>query len=246
MEQEQTPTELIEGAEHALVNQEWATALDMFNRALAFLGPAQAGTAQPEIAEAHNGRGVALLELDRYGEAVKALETALILRPDMAGAYYNLGLAWEGLGHPENALHNYNRAIELEPHDAEAFFRRGGMYFALEEFERTVEDTTRAIELHGDEAGAVATGPYIARGLALHRLERYDQALADYSTSLTSDPRGAAEAFFYRALVYLDKGEALPARADLQAFMTMTDDLDGVLAEQAREIIEVLDKQESL
>ncbi len=239
---EDSPLHLIEQAELALVNQEWGSALDKFNRALIFLGHTTDEATAMEVAEAQNGRGVALLELERYGEAIKALEEAVTLRPEMAGAYYNLGLAWEGLGNIETALYNYSRAIELEPQDAEAYFRRGGIWFAKGEFEKTVEDAGKAIELHQGQTEAAATGPYIARGLALHQLQRYNEALADYSTALTTDPHGAVDAFFYRGLVFIDKGEVLPAHADLQAYLTLTDDLDGILATQAREIIEELDK----
>ncbi len=239
---EQSPKELIVQAEQALVNQDWADALEDFNLALVLLGPVDTGQPAALFAEAQNGKGVALLELSRYGEAIKAFEAALTISPDLAGTHYNLGLAWEGLGQLENALHNYTKAIELEPHDGEAYFRRGGIYFATEQFEKTVEDVTQALELHQDAGAVVAIGPYLARGLALHRLERYDEALADYSQVLAGDVGEGCEAYFYRALVFIDKGEALPARADLQAFLTVTPDVMGIQAEQAREIITELDK----
>lgn len=239
---EQSPKELIEQSEQALVNQDWDVALEGFNLALVLLGPVETGQPAALFAEAQNGKGVALLELARYGESVKAFEAALTIAPDLAGAHYNLGLAWEGLGQLENALHNYTKAIELEPHDGEAYFRRGGIYFATEQYEKTVEDATKAIELHRGDAAAVAVGPYLARGLALHRLERYEEALADYGAALSGGPRAACDAYFYRALVFIDKGEAFPARADLQAFLTLTPDAAGVQAEQAREIITELDK----
>ncbi len=242
--EQQSLADIVARAEQCLLNEEWPAALDLFNQVLAVLGPQPTASSIAEVANAQNGRGVALLELGRYAEAVKALETAVSLEPTMVGAFVNLGLSWEGLGHAENALYNYSRAIELEPHDAEVYFRRGGIWFAMEEFEKTVEDATQAIDLHRDQGDTIVTGPYIARGLARHRLEHYDLALADYSQAAATDPRGAAEAFFYRALVYMDKGDALSARADLQAYLMMTDDLDGLLAEQAREIIEELDKQE--
>jgi tetratricopeptide (TPR) repeat protein len=239
---EQSPKELIEQAEQALVNQDWDVALEGFNLALALLGPVQTGQPAALFAEAQNGKGVALLELGRYGESVKAFEAALTIKPDLPGAHYNLGLAWEGLGQLENALHNYTKAIELEPHDGEAYFRRGGVYFATEQYEKTVEDATQAIELHRADAAGAAVGPYLARGLALHRLEHYDEALADYNQALAAAPGEAWDAYFYRALVYIDKGEAYPAKADLEAFLTLTPDATGVQADQAREIIVELDK----
>jgi tetratricopeptide (TPR) repeat protein len=239
---EQSPKELIEQAEQDLVNQDWVAALEGFNLALALLGPVEGGQPAALFAEAQNGKGVALLEMERYGESVKAFEAALTIEPNLPGTHYNLGLAWEGLGQLETALHNYTKAIELEPHDGEAYFRRGGVYFALEQYEKTVEDATHTLELHQDDQAGAIVGPYIARGLALHRLERYDEAIRDYGRALSGDPREGCDAYFYRALVFIDKGEAFPARADLQAFLTLTPDPAGIQAEQAREMIAELDK----
>jgi tetratricopeptide (TPR) repeat protein len=225
---------LIAEAERALINEEWQYALTLFEQLLP-LAPDKA-----ERAEVLNGRGVALLKLERYEEAIAMLEEAQKLEPDKAEVYFNRALICENIGDFEGALAFYNRTIELKPDDAEAYFRRGGIYFQSHQFEETVADNTRAIELHSGEA---VTGPYIARGLAYHQLEQYPEALKDYSQALEIDPRGAADAYFYRALIHMDMEEALPARADLQAFLLMTDDLDGLLATQAHEIIEALDNE---
>jgi tetratricopeptide (TPR) repeat protein len=77
--------------------------------------------------------------------------------------------------------------------------------------------------------------------LSYYQLERLDEAIADYSKAVEIDPRGAAEAYFYRALAHIDQELALPARADLQAFLNLTPDSRGEMASQAREIIQELD-----
>lgn len=232
------PIELIRRAEQALVNEEWAEALFDFAEALTEL---HAENAPPEthLAEAYNGQGAALLQLGRYNEAIEALRRALNYQPDLAGAYFNLGLCYESLNEAESALEAYSQAIEREPNDAELYFRRGGIWFAMHEFQKTVEDASRAIELHPE--GAI-TGPYIARGLAYYQLEQYGMAQADFSEAMKADPRGAAEAYFYRALTYIDSSDAISARADLEAYLLMTDDINGPMAEQAREIIKELEK----
>lgn len=234
----QNPVELIHQAEQRLINEEWAAALLEFDEALALLHR-QPETPVPHFAEAYNGRGAALLQMGRYADAIEALRRALEYQSDLAGAYFNLGLCYEALGDAESSLLAYNRAIELEPNDAELYFRRGGVWFALEEFQNTVVDNTRAIELHPE--GAI-TGPYIARGLAYYRLEQYDKSQADFSEAINADPRAAAEAYFYRALTFIDTGDALSAQADLQAYLLMTDDPHSEMAEQAREIIKELER----
>jgi len=240
MTQPETPKagEYIRQGEQKLLNEEWAEALGDFEQAVALLQQAKE-PAMAHLAETQNGRGAALLQLGRYQEAINALRQAIVYQPDLAGAYFNLGLAYEGLDDSDQAIKVYSKAAELTPDDAEIYFRRGGIYFGREEFAKTVEDTSRAIELH-PEGSIVA--PYIARGLAYYRLEQYDKAAADFSEAMKSDPRSAAEAFFYRALVFIDKEDALSARADLQAYLLMSDDLDSPMAQQAREIIEELDK----
>ena len=84
-------------------------------------------------------------------------------------------------------------------------------------------------------------GPLLARGLCYFQQERLDDAIADYSRAVTLDPRGAVEAYFYRALAFIDQEKALPARADLGAFLNLTPDVDGEMASQAREIIKELE-----
>jgi tetratricopeptide (TPR) repeat protein len=237
-QENENPVELIQRAEQALVNEEWAAALLDFDEAIAGLHrPTEPPTAH--LAEAYNGRGAALLQMGRYNEAIEALRRALEYQPDLAGAFFNLGLCYEALNDSESALAAYDQALALAPNDAEFYFRRGGVHFVRQEFQQTVEDTTRAIELHPDEA---VTGPYIARGLAYFQLEQYDKAQADFGAAVEADPRGAAEAYFYRALTFIDMADALSARADLEAFLLMTDDPNGPMGVQAKEIIEELEK----
>jgi tetratricopeptide (TPR) repeat protein len=200
-------------------------------------------------AEAFNGRGSALLELGRVGEALAAFSAAIELDPNSAEAYFNRAqtLEAQGSGRLMEALADYNQAIELEPHDAEFYFRRGGLYFQYGDYGLAAMDNTQVIEMHtGVAQTEVLIGPYIARGLSYYQLERLDDAIADYSKAVEIDPRGAADAYFYRALAYIDQEQALPARADLQAFLTLTPDSRGEMATQAREIIQELDMLSSM
>lgn len=236
--------ELVRQGEATLLSGQWDAALNWFDKALVDLRPSASGQHSLLLAEAFNGRGVALLQMERLGEAIAAFSAAVELNPQLANAFFNRGLALEALGPGRftDALADYNRALELEPHDAEVYFRRGGLYFQRGDFGLAAADNTKVLELHASGgSGEAVIGPYIARGLAYHQLGQFDRASADYTQAVTIDPRGAADAYFYRALIYLDQEQILPARADLQAFLNLTPDSQGELAEQAREIIEELD-----
>jgi tetratricopeptide (TPR) repeat protein len=232
-------TDLTKQAEMALLNQDWAEALGKFDIVLVTLNQTAQTLPDVEMAEIFNGRGVALLQTGVPQQAIESFNRAIKLNPHMATAYFNRGLAWEASDNIPKTLEDYAKAIELEPNDAEVYFRRSAVYFMLEDFEKTVADATRAIEMH---TAAPVIGPLVGRGLAYHRLENLEAASQDYTRALEADPRAAADAYFYRALVFLDNEDALSARADLQAFLLMTDEPDGLLGMQAKEIIEELDK----
>ncbi len=248
---------LVQQGEDALVVSQWQAALTAFDRALEALRPASNNTLNirrgphavtevgPEVwAEAFNGRGVALLELGRSGEAVAAFGAAIELNPRLANAYFNRGMVLEsqGEGRFVEALSDYDRAIELEPHDAEVYFRRGGLFFQYGDYTRAAADNTVVLEMHDASGQSEALiGPLMARGLCYYQQERLDDAIADYSRAVTLDPRGAVEAYFYRALVFIDQEQALAARADLGAFLNLTPDAGGEMAAQAHEIIKELD-----
>ena len=68
---------------------------------------------------ARNNKGVALLNLGRYEDALKAFEEAVTLSPHNTNAWYNKGVALRNLGRYEDALMALNKAVELSPQDTE-------------------------------------------------------------------------------------------------------------------------------
>lgn len=81
-------------------------ALELYDRALA---------EYEELAQAWNGRGVALLALDRYLEAAESFRRASDLWPDDPRPPYNLGLAYYNRRYFEDARKNFAEAIRRAP-----------------------------------------------------------------------------------------------------------------------------------
>ena len=90
----------------ALGRGEHAAALQHFS---------DAATEAPEHAEAHHGCGLALLALDRVGEARDAFRRACEL--GHALAHTNLGICRHRLGDESGAMASFTRAVELLPED---------------------------------------------------------------------------------------------------------------------------------
>ena len=74
-----------------------------------------AATLQPDLAEAHNNLGLALLNQGQVAEALLCFERAIELRPDLVDARNNLGLACSAQGEPDRALASFEHAVQIDP-----------------------------------------------------------------------------------------------------------------------------------
>jgi tetratricopeptide (TPR) repeat protein len=71
----------------------------------------------PELAAAYLNRGAGLIGLQRYQDALTALDKAiaLSLSDRLQLAYFNRGMARENLGDIRGAYYDYRKASELDP-----------------------------------------------------------------------------------------------------------------------------------
>ncbi len=85
----------------------------------------QALAREPNYADAHNNRGVALQTLGRFDEAITSFQSAIALKPTMAEAHNNLGNAHYKVGDIAGAVKHFQQAITLNPAYAEAHWNKG-------------------------------------------------------------------------------------------------------------------------
>jgi len=79
-------------------------ALTDFNRALEM---------DPDYVLAHNGRGMAYLEMERYDEAIADFDTAIALDPSFSLAYFNRGEALFRSGDLDAALKDFETSCDM-------------------------------------------------------------------------------------------------------------------------------------
>ncbi len=72
-----------------------------------------------EYKEAHLGRAITLLQMERFGESRESFNTAIRLDNQYAQAYANRGILNDRVGQHAAALHDYRKALELNPELAE-------------------------------------------------------------------------------------------------------------------------------
>src|SRR5579864_1740170 len=180
----------------------------------------RAVTLDPDLAEAHNDRGVILAANGSMPEALTSFETAVALKPDYDEARSNLGRALRSLGRidaaiaefaavaqarPDSPVAHFNLASVLElsgqTADAERHYRdaialRPDFADAHSHLASLLEREGRVGEALASAERAVAIAPRHpgARnnlGNILRALDRPRDAIAQYQAALGSDPNAA-------------------------------------------------------
>ena len=128
-------------------------------------------------------RGAALLDLQRYDEALSSFDGALARRPAHVESLYNRGLALQRLQNHVDAIRSYDRALSLRGDFPEALNNRGLNLQALHRYEEARESYDRALVLRPEFAEALYN-----RGAVGSALGHHDDAGSDLERALALDP----------------------------------------------------------
>jgi len=94
--------------------------------------------------------GVALLNEERYEEAVAAFEEALDRAPEFVDARYNLGLAYLKLGRPAESIEALKPVVEIRADDKDAHYALASAYFFGSDYESALPELVAALALDPD------------------------------------------------------------------------------------------------
>jgi tetratricopeptide (TPR) repeat protein len=138
----------------------------------------------PNYAWAIAHRGETYYQMKRYEEALDDFNRAIELNPDYIWAIAHRGATYEYMGRYEEALTDLNRAIELKPDYAWAFAHRSRNYQEMKCYEESLADFDRAIALDK----TIVKERLMERGLLLHLMGRYPEAIEYYEQALQENP----------------------------------------------------------
>jgi TolB-like protein/Tfp pilus assembly protein PilF/class 3 adenylate cyclase len=148
----------------------------------------------PESAEAHTSRGLALTLHGRYQDARQEFEAALRLNPMLYEAHYFYGRACVTEGKFAEAVSHYRDAGRVRPEDYQAIYlsaaslvKLGRHQEALEAEQQTLKAADAHLDLNPDDARAW----YFSAGV-LMRLGLRDQALERARRASMIDPEDPA------------------------------------------------------
>ena len=158
-------------------------------------------------------KAAACARLEKWVDAIEALEKAIATRPSVASQYMamgkpvakraieyfghqqqrgtaarplfrEMGLAHQFLGNHESAIAEFSKAIEVEPNDYETMIRRGKSRAQIKDHKVAVEDFTYVIRREPDNHRA-----RYHRAVSRAAIGNYDQALVDIVKAIKIAPK---------------------------------------------------------
>jgi tetratricopeptide (TPR) repeat protein len=164
------------------------------------------------LATAHNTRGLALMDVGRFGEAIDDFTFVIRHEPKIAGFYDNRQNAYRRSGRLDDALKDANEAIRLAPTYSFVFRGRANVYNEMGKNDLAVADYDEAIRLAPNDGGL-----FIDRGKIFRTQSKFDQAISDFSHALDLDKKWTA-AYRERGLTYKLMGRSEQAVDDLASY----------------------------
>ena len=132
-------------------------------------------------------RAVALIEGERFTDAIASCEAALKLNPHFAPAFLIQGDCLRDMGKPEEALQFYGQALAHNRDFTPALRNRADLNKALKNFEAALADFDKLARLEPNDPNI-----HNARGSVLGELHRLEDALRSFDRALALNPRHAS------------------------------------------------------
>jgi tetratricopeptide (TPR) repeat protein len=162
-------------------------------------------------AEAFFYRGSNYSMKNEYDRAIGDYTEAIRLDPKMANAYYFRGIAWSIKNNLDRAIADFNQSISLDPNNAGAWdLRCLDRAKANRDLPQALVDCNESLRLSPNDAGA-----HGSRGFVYLRLNRLDEAIADFEAALK--PRPNTYWLYARGIAKLRKGDTGGVNADIMA-----------------------------
>jgi len=175
-------------------------ALDAYDKAIEL---------DPQDAEARIDKGMTFLVMGKFNESLAAFDEALVIEPNSSTLWREEGLVLSRMGRFNDSLKAYEEAIKIDPINPSALAGRG---FTLSRMDRYGEALqafdNKVIEI--DPAYLDIAGVWFAKGEALDKLGRHDEAAAAYESALSAYDR-ELERNPDVAKFWASKGETLKA-----------------------------------
>ncbi|MFN8672977.1 MAG: tetratricopeptide repeat protein [Candidatus Sericytochromatia bacterium] len=155
-------------------------------------------------------RGITLMALRRYTEALDNFNRATSLNPTYAEAYNNKSLSYIQLGNYMEAIKEANNALAIKENYTEAYLNKGMALFSMGRHAEAVSQYKKAIE-----SDRKCFDAYYNIGNCLMLLNRKGEAIKSFTKSLEINS-DYAPAYYNRACAYLSEKDTEKCLDDLE------------------------------
>lgn len=176
------------------------------------------------------------LKAKDYQKAIENYTKAIEKKSNYAPSYYGRGLAYYYMDKYDLALDDFARAISYDAKYHQAFYSAGLCYTKLGKYSNAINNLEGAIELFGSSPDY-----YYALGNAYQFDEKYEKALASYSKAIEINPNYGL-AFYGRGVMNKQLGNLNPAIEDLEKYIYLQENKDG-LEQEARRLINDINEE---
>lgn len=129
--------------------------------------------------DAYGGIASALIDLEKYDEAIANATMAIQLKPNNHLAYMDRGMARSEIHSFTLAIHDFTAAIQYFPDSSDYYYNRGFCYEQQQQYEEAIVDYSQAIVLNPKHAQA-----YNNRGNCLCNIGKEDAAIDDFTRAI--------------------------------------------------------------
>ena len=165
----------------------------------------------PSNLEAAVARAETLLVLQRWAEAIQALDLILAAKPTLTDLWLKRGAAYDTLADYVKALESYRRAEALAPANPVTKELIGTILVRFARFREAIVTLTQALAL-----GHQTADTYLQRALAYSSLGERDKALADLARAHETTPMHRRVLIYYAECLHR-AGRSADAEAVLDA-----------------------------
>ena len=144
----------------------------------------RAANLKPEVAQIQYYLGLTYTHLENNKEALKAFKKVISLDTTYPRVHYDLGVVYYSLGNYSEALKEFKVAEQQEPQRAMIYYFKGHIFYLQNKFSESLPYFTKAGELDP----SLKQTTHFFRGIALLKLNRYEDSEQQFQTALSLDP----------------------------------------------------------
>ncbi len=196
---------------------------------------------QKEKSEAFLNKGVSLIELRQYPNALKELMEAEKYNSRDERIYYHMGIVYLAMSMNDKAFESFQRAVSIKDDYSEAHNYLGTLYNTEENWDKAIEHFDKAV------ANPLYTTPALPlynAGWAYYAKKDYKKAMDSYIRALQREPETMLRPQIHKFIgrIYLDQSDYPNAIRHLKQAVTLDHNLFDAHFFLGESYLKIMDK----